>query len=1293
MIFIKKIFLILFTCVLILCGALIFLLGTNIGTNLILMHITQRIPGLSIESVSGSWGDFNINQLIYNIPNGFIKIDKLYLSINLRYILFKQINIQHLFLNNVFVKTQKIKLISNQIEHDVRGIQINNFGLNISQILIKDIILHQIHIILDNIEFQCQKLNTGLVFQDNLLNILPIYMINGSFLNKFSLDLLKNKFSFNVKQISSLVTDEICLKRKCKTLINNILKIVPTFKYVIPVNIKLTDVQGTNFYLYNNCYTHNYYVINYFQIQLSSNIDSINMQCNFEFPNGYIKAKGNLILRDRYPINVTINCIKYNNIKNQDFCELNRNFKRINFNIIGELADDLCISYDLFNFASIIHIIFKIKLKSSGIPIELLITGANIPIPVSAKKLYMLEKINVHINGKLHENCYIHIVTELNYSDASKIYIVVSAQGNMHDCTISKLQLKIADGYCDITGNINWKNKIRWNTVSVFNSINFNKQYSQFLPIDVSGKIVTNGHYSGDSWNLTISNFQCYGYINNIKIISNGSLCIDSNGNFKISTFFIKWGTSVVEIKGGIKEHQVFDVDIKLKNINFSNFSSKLNGKAYGCCKLYGSIQSPILLLDIHAYDLKWQEQLISIKDISINSNICCNKFLSHTFLLKIDQIQYKNLLLNQFLFQGTGNVKNHRINITVHGDKLLAAISVLGEFDLKYKIWNSRVVKTNIISPMGDWKLMKDIIFSYQHLSRRIIMQSHSWENLHCSIDTFDVFQKIIFDKIHMICDKYSIFDLDLISINAIYIDNLHISFADFSWIIGSDILPHGKICIMGSQLSFQYEDNQKITVLPIIIHDTTMQFISNEFGLSVNWMINNSNNQNYGDFCITGLNSNKPSIVGKICITDVSLVSALKTVLQFNTSFKELLNININFIGCLYAPKIYGSLKYICTSINNTDPPIFIRNGVLKIIFLGNNAKIFGTIDINHKKRLYCNGSIKNINSINDIRLLLNLKGDQIDVCVSPNVYATISPYIICTITANNIDFRGSIEVPSAHIKIQELLQHPIEVSSEEVVLDQQLNPILKTTKDCTILISSNIVIYLGNDVYFNGLGLHTKLKGNLEISYNNNFTVIGHVNMFSGYIEAYGQNLTIKKGQLLFSGAINQVYLDIEVMQSVTAISHIKDSINAGIRITGMLDQLRLDFFSNSVLLSQQEIMSYLLRGNNLVLSDIDDAHMITSLLIGLSMKRYEKFINKIGHTLGVKDLKINTQGFRGSSLIALSGYIAPGLELKYSISMFDLLNTVTIRYCIRPYLYLEAISGGRYQGLDLIYRMHS
>ncbi len=145
--------------------------------------------------------------------------------------------------------------------------------------------------------------------------------------------------------------------------------------------------------------------------------------------------------------------------------------------------------------------------------------------------------------------------------------------------------------------------------------------------------------------------------------------------------------------------------------------------------------------------------------------------------------------------------------------------------------------------------------------------------------------------------------------------------------------------------------------------------------------------------------------------------------------------------------------------------------------------------------------------------------------------------------------------------------------------------------------------------------------------------------------------------------------------------------EDDVIAGVRVTGTADEPKAEIFSDPAM-PQAEALSYLLRGQGLDSNQSDSAAM-TSMLIGLGVAQSGQVVGKIGETFGVSNLALDTQGVGDSSQVVVSGYVLPGLQVKYGVGIFDSLATLTLRYRLMPKLYLEAVSGVD-QALDLLYQ---
>lgn len=318
-----------------------------------------------------------------------------------------------------------------------------------------------------------------------------------------------------------------------------------------------------------------------------------------------------------------------------------------------------------------------------------------------------------------------------------------------------------------------------------------------------------------------------------------------------------------------------------------------------------------------------------------------------------------------------------------------------------------------------------------------------------------------------------------------------------------------------------------------------------------------------------------------------------------------------------------------------------------------------------------------------INAWRARIAAKGDKLRVTVPPMIRIDVSPDLVFEATPQLFSFNGKVDIPWARITVQELPESAVGVSSDEVMLDDQLKPI--QPKTASVPINSNLMIHVGNDVRLDAFGLKARLKGDLKVVQDKKgLGLNGQIDIPSGRFHAYGQDLIVRKGQLMFSGPPDQPLLNIEAIRNPEST---EDDVTAGVRVTGLADAPKLEVFSDPAK-SQQEALSYLLRGQGLSSSGAD-GNAMTSMLIGMGVAQSGQLVGKIGEAFGVSNLALDTQGVGDNSQVVVSGYVLPGLQVKYGVGIFDSLATLTLRYRLMPKLYLEAVSGLD-QALDLLYQ---
>ncbi|WP_232313456.1 translocation/assembly module TamB domain-containing protein [Enterovibrio coralii] len=292
-------------------------------------------------------------------------------------------------------------------------------------------------------------------------------------------------------------------------------------------------------------------------------------------------------------------------------------------------------------------------------------------------------------------------------------------------------------------------------------------------------------------------------------------------------------------------------------------------------------------------------------------------------------------------------------------------------------------------------------------------------------------------------------------------------------------------------------------------------------------------------------------------------------------------------------------------------------------------------------------------------------------------------VSPDMTLKATPKQVDVTGNVSVPWGRIIVESLPPSAVQVSSDLVILNDELKPISEEEKD-PITINAQIKVNIGDDVRLEAFGLKTNLEGKLDVQSNKKGpSVSGDVNLVDGTYRSFGQDLLIKKGLILFNGPPEQPYLQVEAIRNP---NNIEDDVEAGIRVTGPADAPEVQVFSQPAM-PQANALSYLTRGRNL--DSESDGNAMTSMLIGLGLSQSGKLVGQIGEAFGVQDLTVDTAGSGNDEKVEVSGYILPGLQVKYGVGIFTSLPEFTVRYRLIKDLYLEAVSGAD-NAVDLLYQ---
>jgi len=315
------------------------------------------------------------------------------------------------------------------------------------------------------------------------------------------------------------------------------------------------------------------------------------------------------------------------------------------------------------------------------------------------------------------------------------------------------------------------------------------------------------------------------------------------------------------------------------------------------------------------------------------------------------------------------------------------------------------------------------------------------------------------------------------------------------------------------------------------------------------------------------------------------------------------------------------------------------------------------------------------------------LQLKGEAFQVARLPQTQIWVSPDLAFTQQDGKRQLRGEVRVPRAEIDLQGLPEGSVSESADVVVLGPHGRPASAAPPAGPGYLESlnlDLALRLGDAVRLKGYGLKTRLKGRLQLTLQaGQLLAQGRISLVEGSYKAYGQELTLEQGDLVFSGPLDDPSLDL--LASRTAND---GSVKALLRVTGSLQQPKLAITSEPAL-PAGEALSYLITGTSLADADKEQGAAIYSAALSLGLTQSEPLLTEMRDRLGLDELQIKGGHGLEDTALSLGKQLQENLYLGYTVGLFDNTGAILLRLKLGKHLELETRSGER-QSVDLFYR---
>ncbi len=824
----------------------------------------------------------------------------------------------------------------------------------------------------------------------------------------------------------------------------------------------------------------------------------------------------------------------------------------------------------------------------------------------------------------------------------------------------------VKTGTLSANAEIHWSPSLSWKTNIVVDNINPVRLVKRW-PGQIDASLINTGKIVNNSLQVNTDIIKLDGKLRGYPVSGSGSINWFNNG-LDINSLKLYSGKSSVKIRG--RFGSAFNVYFDLVSNNFSELYPNSKGQLYASGFLSGNSEKPYIKTKIKAVNL----QIPNYKVSNLNTSIGLDLFNWQ----KIDiNLSAQGVKVSDYMFNSINiNTDNNGLKATVVSQQVTADVELKGK--TSENGWQGKVTQANISSDdFGDWHLKREteLVIKNKDLKIKLLCFISS-ESKICgdvNLTAGELKSSLNFTKT----------PLKIINVwlpNGIKLNGYADASANLNFNTHDNKLSRVDIISSSGYLSYPLSDGQYGHV-----YYSTMKanLVLDSESMAVKAFIALDNGDNAKlNLKLPGLKINelntlnvktqKINVNFKIVVNDLRAIEAMLPEIH---EFKGAFDLSLTAKGTIDQPKINlraklndGSFKIplIGLKINNID-------------FKSSNSG-FNKITYN----LNANSGTGNINILGNVLLddkagwpsVMTITGDSFDVVAIPEAIIAISPQIKLISKNKIIKLSGEINIPVAKIIAKDFTQAS-QISPDAVIGN------VDNRKTNNWSVSTKLKATLGKKVTFKGYGFDGRLEGSLKLQKRIGVTTtaVGEVLVTEGKYTAYGQNLDVTDGRLLFTGGpITNPGLNLRAIRKI-------GDITAGLKVRGSLYLPKVELFSIPVM-EQTEALSYLILGRPLDDNSKGEDNMVSKAVLLLSLSSGNVIASNLGKSIGLDDISIKSSNEGEQASLVVGRYISPKLYISYGVGLIEAINTFKVRYQISERWQVIG-ENGEFQGADIFY----
>jgi translocation and assembly module TamB len=847
--------------------------------------------------------------------------------------------------------------------------------------------------------------------------------------------------------------------------------------------------------------------------------------------------------------------------------------------------------------------------------------------------------------------------------------------GDLEQLRVGRLEGETLAGTLSGEGMLHWRDGLRWQALLDAEGLNPGAHWPDY-PGRVGGRLELHGQLDAGGLSFTATTPGIRGRLRGYPLALRGSVRKRVDDSWRFDRLRLVSGGNRLQVDGRLADGWALQGSFRLPHPHA--LLPELSGSASGRFSVRGALIEPDLTLDLQGSDLRYRDHALA--GIELHADLRRLAVEQSRLRWTATGVRVGGRRVGRVSGQLVGDREAHQLTLSADGADYGGHLRLRGALDPQFN-WVGRLLEAAIeLPPRQQWSLAEPVALRWDQPQQQLTVGAHCWRRQAarlCLQEAASVGER---GALQVALRDFRVDWLSPWLPEGVQWQATASGGAAIHWQPGMPPSARAELVSSGGRISLEREDDDPLELAYDRI-GARLTVVQNELSASFELA-----SQRLGSGRVTLQTRLEPSprpLSGEVALQGLQL-SLLRVFLPDVQTLVGAIGVRGRLGGTLQDPRLVGEVRLVDGELAAGNLPMTLTGIQLQADISGSSARLSGSFRSG-------DGTARVRGSADWAgrawRLDLGVEGERLQLVYPPVARLQINPNLQIHVRPRQVTVEGRVVVPSGRITPRKLPEGAVAVSEDVVVIDRegaaagQQGPVPVPAPGWSV--TTKIELVLGRDVTIAGYGLQGRLAGSLRLRQRPQGTLeaVGELRIVDGRYEAYGQELEIRRGQLLFSGPVREPNVNIEAVRRA-------GEVVAGLRVEGVPEAPRVTLFSEPGL-PQEQILSYLIRGRPLGEGgEGSGQELVAQAALSLGVFGGKDFANSLARELGIRDFELGTAGEGEETQVELSGYLTPDLLVRYGIGVFEPVNTLTLRYRINDRFFIEAVSGLE-RALDFFY----